>query len=180
MGHISEAVQDWPEAPLFEDISDCVLFCHGRGVDGPQIEDSERWSHHGLEAVLDPSANQVRPISLGIPGADRLVSPDTGQFIVIGAHPKCGKTSLAIQAANATAELAGHRQGSVCIVSLEMTASEIGAVRIAQKLGVATKGDGRHPDRPCLQSLEGKMRQRAETLIECWRDTKDIRVIDMD
>jgi len=72
--------------------------------------------------------------SWGVQTLDQRVPLTRDTFAVLAAGPKCGKTSLMMQAVQATAEMGGA--DSVCVVSREMSPSELARILIARKLGI--------------------------------------------
>lgn len=72
--------------------------------------------------------------SWGLQTLDQRVPLTRDTFAVLAAGPKCGKTSLMMQAVQATAELGGA--DSVCVVSREMSPSELARILIARRLGI--------------------------------------------
>lgn len=181
---IVDATSNWSPQPDVSSIIDAVQFASKpiEATKEPSGEDfsKHRYSDYGLWESINPGPNAAKPVSLGLPSLDALVSPDTGQFIVVGAKPKVGKSSLVMQAADATCELCGHQEGCVLVVSLEMTATELGQVRLAQRMGVARRPNRRMPGQPNLFELSGRDRERAKEYVETWRSTRDMRIIDME
>jgi replicative DNA helicase len=72
--------------------------------------------------------------SWGVAQLDRMVPLTRDTFAVLAAGPKCGKTSLMMQAVEATAALGGA--DSVCVVSREMSPAELARILVARRLGI--------------------------------------------
>lgn len=83
---------------------------------------------------LTQQAGGARVASWGIDGLDDLVPLTADTFAVLAAPPKCGKTSLCLQAVEATAKLGGA--DSVCLVSREMSPPELARILVARRLGI--------------------------------------------
>jgi replicative DNA helicase len=73
--------------------------------------------------------------SWGLPCLDRLIPLERGRLYTLAAAPKCGKTSLAMQAAMATANMGSK----VAFASLEMRAAELAQVLASRELGFDTR-----------------------------------------
>lgn len=78
---------------------------------------------------------QSNPCSWGVPALDLLCPLRPGMLVLLAAPPGCGKTSLALQCAAATAESGG--KGSVALVSLEMTGEELATILAARELKIS-------------------------------------------
>lgn len=72
--------------------------------------------------------------SWGLPTLDAMAPLTADTFAVLAAPPKCGKTSLLLQAVEATAELGGP--DSVCVISREMGSAELARVLVARRTGI--------------------------------------------
>jgi replicative DNA helicase len=90
----------------------------------------------GLAARAAKEAGGTTVASWGVPSLDRLCPMEPGRMFILAAAPKCGKSSLAFQAALATAEEQAERGGVVAFASLEMGRAEIGAVMAGRILGI--------------------------------------------
>lgn len=75
------------------------------------------------------------PATWGLPCLDQLCPLEPGRMYILAAAPKCGKTSLAMQAALATAK-SGLK---VAFASLEMRADELAQVMASRELGFDTR-----------------------------------------
>lgn len=73
--------------------------------------------------------------SWGLPCLDHLIPLERGRLYTLAAAPKCGKTSLAMQSAMATANMGGK----VAFASLEMRAAELAQVMAARELSFDTR-----------------------------------------
>jgi replicative DNA helicase len=98
--------------------------------------------------------------SWGLPCLDAILPLERGRLYTLAAAPKCGKTSLAMMAAMATANMGGK----VAFASLEMRAAELAQVLASRELGFDTRafrkgtiGDDQLSDIECLAAeWEGK------------------------
>jgi len=77
----------------------------------------------------------LSPASWGLHILDTLCPLEPGRMYILAAAPKCGKTSLAMQAAMATAK-SGLK---VAFASLEMRADELAQVMASRELGFDTR-----------------------------------------
>lgn len=77
----------------------------------------------------------LAPATWGLPILDNLCPLEPGRMYILAAAPKCGKTSLAMQAAMATAK-SGLK---VAFASLEMRADELANVMASRELGFDTR-----------------------------------------
>jgi replicative DNA helicase len=123
-----------PAAPL------AALVENLRGIDSSAGADTNLG--HGLSEAIEQAelARRNREAGLataswGVPAVDRICPLEPGRMYVLAAAPKCGKTSLAMMAATATAEVGGR----VAFASLEMRASELACVMAARVLGFDTR-----------------------------------------
>lgn len=73
----------------------------------------------------------------GIPILDHALTLDPARLVVLAAPRSCGKTSLALQAIDATAR--EHGRGSVAVVSLEMPAVELATILAGRAISVPAK-----------------------------------------
>lgn len=87
-----------------------------------------------LPAVLD--AAQDGPVkaqlATGLPSLDRIVALRPGQLVIVAARPSVGKSTLALNIARQVAGK-GHQ---VVVVSLEMTAAELGERLLSQAASI--------------------------------------------
>lgn len=87
-----------------------------------------------------PSTTTAAPRALpswGIPALDRGLPLEHSQLILVAAQPGHGKSSLALQAAQATAELLGD--AAVALVNLEMPAEQLGAILLGRALKASVR-----------------------------------------
>jgi replicative DNA helicase len=119
----------------------------------------------------DSAKGLSRPASWGIPQLDALCPLRPGRLYVLSAPPGDGKTSLALQAANATAAVGG--KGSVSLLSLEMSGEELSTILAARELGIAPESirNGTHAARSRSNEIA--------KLIEEWKATNSIMVRDL-
>jgi replicative DNA helicase len=108
--------------------------------------------------------------SWGLPVLDQLCPLERGRLYTLAAAPKCGKTSLAMQAATATANIGGK----VAFASLEMRASELASVMACRELGFEVRafrrgilGEEAMED---IQHLANQWKDRDHILV---RDTRN-------
>jgi len=106
----------------------------------------------------------------GVPCLDHLMPLERGRLYTLAAAPKCGKTSLAMQAAMATATAGGR----VAFASLEMRAAELAQVMASRELGFDTRafrkgmlGDEQLSD---IEHLAGQWAEKDHLLV---RDTRN-------
>jgi replicative DNA helicase len=108
--------------------------------------------------------------SWGLPVLDNLCPLERGRLYTLAAAPKCGKTSLAMQAATAT----GNMGGKVAFASLEMRASELASVMACRELGFDSRMFRRgmlgQEDMSDIQHLADAWKQRDHIII---RDTRN-------
>lgn len=124
----------------------------------------ERSIGEALTAILTQSSNDAdlrakgkgNPATWGLPSLDKALPIRKGRLYVIGARPGGGKTSLAIQAASATAKRLGRR--SVAYLSLEMSSEEL-------SLALACR-DSKIPRSTVTEAWETLLRADREALQE--------------
>ena len=92
---------------------------------------------YGAMEMLNAAATGVglKRATWGLSAMDALCPLRAGGLHILAAPPRCGKTSLALQAAALSGIDAAA--GTVAIVSLEMTAWELASVLIASKLEIS-------------------------------------------
>ncbi len=83
----------------------------------------------------DRRAGRSRAVSWGLPELDAACPMRPGGLYVLAARPGGGKTSLALQAAAATAKACGR--GAVAVASLEMSGPELALILAASELGIS-------------------------------------------
>lgn len=115
--------------------------------------------HHDTMAA---AKHDTRAASWGITDLDRIIPLKPGRFIILAAQPNHGKTSLALQAATASAELMGH--GSVGVISLETDAEEIGRLLLGRAL---------HINASAIEAgnLDQFRREKADDVVRAWGQT---------
>lgn len=103
----------------------------------------------------------------GLPTLDAMAPLTPDVFAVIAAPPGGGKTSLLLQAVDATAELGG--QDSVAVVSREMSAAELARVVISRRTGIPMSSvrDG---------TLSRGERQQVEAEANRWRESRAVAI----
>ncbi len=86
---------------------------------------------------LGAPMGQDRTAAWGVNALDRAVPLRGGQSVVLAAQPGHGKSSLALQAATATAEILGA--GSVAVINLEMPAAQVGRIVLARGIKASAR-----------------------------------------
>ncbi len=106
-----------------------------RDLDVPAViraaERAGRLAHDERQAGVPTEA------SWGIPALDALVPMRRGGLYILAGSPGGGKTSLALQAAHATARRL--EQSHMAIASLEMTSEELGSILCAREMKLPTQ-----------------------------------------
>lgn len=124
---------------MVSEISDRLIVSLGKITDGKESAghisdaiDSAAKRHQSLVAL-----GNARAASWGLPGLDSTIPLRPGRFIVLAAQPGHGKSSLAMQAAIASADLRG--KGTVGMISLEMPSEELGTLFAARELHIPSR-----------------------------------------
>lgn len=114
---------------------------------------------------LTAAEGGARVASWGIPSLDARMPLNPDSFTVLAAPSSVGKTSLAMQAIEATAEIGGV--DSVSVVSREMGPEELARIVVARRLGIPANSvrDG---------TLTRGERERIQAEAERWRTTQSV------
>lgn len=112
---------------------------------------------------------EIAAATWGLPSLDRAVPLRPGSMYVLTAPPGCGKTSLALMAAAATAGIA--HAGAVLMVSLEMTGGDLATILAGRHLGIGagTIRDG---------LLDAESAADVEALAATWRAAGSLLIRD--
>lgn len=109
--------------------------------------------------------------SWGLRGLDAMVPLRPGRVYVLAAPPSAGKTSLALQAATATAKACGR--GAVAFASLEMPGADLATILAGRRLGFGSRAISERDPRLGPQDWE-----RLDMLAEEWRQEASLLIHD--